>query len=276
MKRVAAIGLFAFVLCGCSWQQTLEKLATEEDAFARGYLDAVRSGDKERARALLVAEGRETATDEMFTTMRSLLDRGARREVTLVGGQVNTQLGSGRRTTLLTYQIHDAFGFVMVEFRIRHEAGELLVDSLRLTPLPDDLREIHALRIWDKGPAHWLVLLAFAGELALIIYALVACARTPMRRRKWLWILFILCGVGVLTFDWTSGEIVYRILQLQLFGIGFSKAGPYAPWTLSLSFPIGALVFLACRPRHVAAATAASSLPRVAPPPEPPAQPPTT
>jgi hypothetical protein len=193
---------------------------------------------------------------------------------------VNIQANNGRRTVLLAYQIHDSFGFVLVEFVIRHEQGEFVVERFHVEPLPDDLREIHALRIWDKGPAHWLVLLAVAGELALIVYALVACATTPMRRRKWLWILFILCGVGNLTFNWTSAELFYRIFNLQLFGIGFSKAGPYAPWTLSLSFPIGALAFLAWRPRHVAAAGAASSLPPVASPvaspPEPPAQPPTT
>jgi len=271
-SRNQPLAFVAVALCGCSWQESLHKFAADEDTFARGYLDLMRSGDRDRARALLDPPGRESASDEMFAKLRGVLDRGTPQEATLIGAQVVTDARTGVRRARLEYQLHDGSGFVLADFIIRRAASETVVETLHLEPLPGDLREIHRLRIGDKGALHWLMLLAVAGEIALMVYALVRCAMTPLRRRKWMWILFVLCGFGGLTFNWTNGAIDYRILNVQLFGIGFSKGGPYAPWLLSLSLPVGALVFLARRRHLVAMATAAAS-----PPPAPPplAEPPT-
>jgi hypothetical protein len=66
-----------------------------------------------------------------------------------------------------------------------------------------------------------------------------------MRRRKWLWIIFILIGFGKLSLNWTTGQILFNPLSfyVQLFSVAVIKHGPYAPWIFSISIPLGAIIF---------------------------------
>jgi hypothetical protein len=61
--------------------------------------------------------------------------------------------------------------------------------------------------------------------------------------RKWLWVLFILAGVGKFAVNWTSGEWGIAPLSLQLLSAS-AVASLYGPWILSFSLPLGAIVFL--------------------------------
>lgn len=69
------------------------------------------------------------------------------------------------------------------------------------------------------------MLAAAAAELALIVYALVACLRTPSLRRKRAWI-----GVGSLGIDSTTRQLFVKVFDLQLFGAFLTKPGPYGRW----------------------------------------------
>jgi hypothetical protein len=79
-----------------------------------------------------------------------------------------------------------------------------------------------------------------------MIYAFVLCVRTPMEKRKWLWLILVLVGIGKVGVDWTSGETFYRILYVF---IPTATAGKvlYGPWSISVSIPLGAILFLMYR-----------------------------
>jgi hypothetical protein len=59
-----------------------------------------------------------------------------------------------------------------------------------------------------------------------------------------LWIIFILIGLAKLNLDWTTGQMGFRLIAFQIPGAGISKMGLYAPWILSVSVPLGAILFL--------------------------------
>jgi hypothetical protein len=89
----------------------------------------------------------------------------------------------------------------------------------------------------------------------LIIAAVVLCIRTPVPKRKWLWILFILMGVVRFKLYWTDGNLSI-IPGLQLLGAGYVRIGLLGPWFLSASLPIGAIAFLLRRRKWLAQANA--------------------
>jgi hypothetical protein len=64
-----------------------------------------------------------------------------------------------------------------------------------------------------------------------------------MAGRKWLWVLFILLGLGKLAVNWSTGEWQVMPLAVQVFSASIFSS-PYSPWILAVSFPLGAIVFL--------------------------------
>jgi hypothetical protein len=91
--------------------------------------------------------------------------------------------------------------------------------------------------------------LAYGVAVALFtLVVLIVAAKTKMRRRKWLWILFILFGVGKFSVNWTTGQWGIALLVVQLFSVS-SQAEFFGPWIISVSLPIGAILFLLRRNR---------------------------
>jgi hypothetical protein len=86
--------------------------------------------------------------------------------------------------------------------------------------------------------------LALAVFFALLtLYALVVCIKTRLPGRKWPWVLFILLGVGKLSVNWTTGAWGISPVAVQLFSAS-ATAPLYGSWTLAVSLPLGAIVFL--------------------------------
>ena len=59
-----------------------------------------------------------------------------------------------------------------------------------------------------------------------------------------LWYLVIVVGLVQFQLNWTTGALGVVPLSLLLLGIGFARAGPYAPVLLSVALPVGAIAFL--------------------------------
>ncbi len=60
---------------------------------------------------------------------------------------------------------------------------------------------------------------------------------------KWLWMLFVLVGVGKLAVNWGTGEWTYQLLAIQI--PCFTMTRPlYGTWTIGAYLPVGAILFL--------------------------------
>jgi len=75
---------------------------------------------------------------------------------------------------------------------------------------------------------------------------LVVCIRTPFKGRKWPWVLFILVGIGRIAVNWSTGDWFISPVHFQLLGASIS-APFYGPWTVAVSIPLGAIMFLIMR-----------------------------
>jgi hypothetical protein len=73
---------------------------------------------------------------------------------------------------------------------------------------------------------------------------LVLVLRTAVPRRRWLWAIAVLIGIGKLSFNWSTGQVSVGLLQVTLLGSGFVKPAPFGLLTLMTSLPVGAIAFL--------------------------------
>jgi hypothetical protein len=98
-----------------------------------------------------------------------------------------------------------------------------------------------------KGLPNYYILLIALLSVGISIYALVLCIRAPIQKRKWLWIVITILGIGKLGVEWSSGELWSKIPYLSILplGWGFDSESPF----VYASLPAGAILFLVLQRR---------------------------
>jgi hypothetical protein len=82
----------------------------------------------------------------------------------------------------------------------------------------------------------------------IVVIALISLARSLRVRRKALWMVGMIIGVGALTMNWTTGAVGLRALFVDPLGLWVLHADtPAAPWMITVSLPVVALVYLLLR-----------------------------
>jgi len=160
----------------------------------------------------------------------------------LVGYNYFSFPSSKQALVSLQYPFPDAY--LLVQVGVQSSGAGSSIYFLHFQRLPDALDKLNAFVLRGKSLRHYLFLALAVAIPALVLVCLVLCLRAPLPRRKWLWVIFVSLGYGQFTMNWTTGEVGMRPISLQLFGAGAQAAGPYAPWFVSFSAPLGALVFL--------------------------------
>jgi len=249
------ISLLLILLAGCDQEELFSSMVPEDEAnFAKQHIDLIRSGDLDAVIAQLDRKIVTNDTRSQIEQLADLLPHEASTDIQTVGSHVTT--GPQGRSAALTFQYEFADAWYLVAVWLRRSAGELLVTGVNVQPLEVPLQEMNAFGIDRRGVLGYLFMFCMVVVPLFCIAAFVTCLRTPIPKRKWLWALFTLLGFGTVSMNWTTGEVGYSILSIQLLGAGFAKAGLYAPWVVSFAAPLGAIVFLTRRSEWLAAVPA--------------------
>ncbi len=220
------------------------------DDLARRFTAMALDNDFQAARPLMDPEYLKDVTPDQFAGASERFKREKPVAVRRIGYMKKTELGRPEDQTrifhYLTYQLQfpDLWGVVYV--MVFESSGRTTIAGFRYWLIPDSLDRLNAFTLSGKGLVHYLMLFLVAAEPVFIIYCfyLLVRARHIKRLRKWLWGPFILFGVGALYFNWTTGATAVSVLTIKLLGAAFVRSGDYAPWILSVSFPLGAIIFL--------------------------------
>lgn len=243
-RKLTLVLLFA-VLAGCNSSIKIEEFADDsKEAKATGYIQQLIDGDYEGIKNSLDPRLKSQLTDDIFNQMRGMLGKEKPSNVDLVGYNSNTFNG-GPTLYNLSYQYgyKDKWVLVSVAFRTLGNGSDEILGLNVYNPMDRSLQETHRFTLKDKGFLHYLFLVACTIVPLFILVSLVACARTKMKKRKWFWIIFIIFGFVQFSLNWSTGQVGFKILHCQLLGSGALAAGIYAPWILSFSIPIGAILF---------------------------------
>jgi len=237
--------LLVLGVAGCGTKATrqwLNRIAPrEDDALARGLIDALLREDFEfMARNMdesILGKAPETTLRRFYL----YIDHDPLQSVELVGCRVLSI--RARRQSSLMYQLEFPGSWYAADFVIAASAGTRKVIGLQLKKLPASLAQINRFTLKGRGLVHYALLLGAIGVPVLMLYALIQCLRTRVKW-KWLWIPFILVGIGSIHLNWTTAQLGFQPLSLLIPGTSLTRGGLYAPWVLSVSFPLGAVLFL--------------------------------
>jgi hypothetical protein len=253
------VGLaFCACLFGCDQAAQMKKFIPQgAESSARGYFDLLQQGKIDQI-ARDFGPSVPNLRDELAQTVTRLPD-GPPESVKVVGANTLRTENDSTTTITLEYQFPKKWLLVSVTTKKAGDASTL--EGLWVYSMADSLENLNRFTLVGKSPSQYLILILAASSLVFSFYVLVLCIRTKDVKRKWLWLLFILVGVGNVAINWKTGELTFRIFSIQLLTAAINRP-LYGPWTIAAFLPLGAILFLN-RQRNVK--IAAESIPRPAP-----------
>jgi hypothetical protein len=221
----------------------MQKLASpNEQATARAYIDQLRSRDFagiEKAADTTIAG---PALDATLGKMVDLIPGGAPTSVKLVGAQRSSMSDVTTLNLNFEYQFPDRW--IVANVATKSKEGVTTIIGFHVYPKSSSLESANRFTLSGKSVLQYVVLGAAIAAALFTLVVLIVCIRTKMKRRKWLWMLFILFGFGKLSVNWTTEQWGFTALMAQLFSASAAAMPPYSPWIVSVSLPLGAILFL--------------------------------
>lgn len=226
----------------CSYDDMAEKfIPKEESEFAKAYIEKLRAGDFEYVKSLMSQEVMLKVNDDLLSEMAGDFRDGEPKSIKIIGSQVNVFNDQWQGNFTFEYEFESGWNLANAALRKVGDGYEVI--GLHVYQTDASLKEINAFTLSGKTFLHYIVLIAAIVIPVFVLVTVYFCVKTPMPRRKWLWVLFILFGVGAIQVNWTSGQFAFQLLSIRLFGASAVAAGPYAPWIISASVPLGAILF---------------------------------
>ena len=243
-RKLILLILPLLALFACSPIDIEDFADDSKEAKASAYIQKLIEGEFEDIKNSFEPKLRPKITDGVLNQMKDLLGEEDPVEINLIGYFANTHNKEPTRYNL-TYQYgyKDKWILVNVAFRTLENGRDEIFGMNVYNPMDRPLQEIHKFTFKEKGIIHYIFLAGCAFVPLFILCTLVAAVRTKFKKRKWLWIIFILIGIVQFSLNWTSGQIGFNLIYFQLFGAGALTASIYSPWILTFSLPIGAIVF---------------------------------
>jgi hypothetical protein len=240
-KYLAAIAFCVF-LVGCNQAALMKKWTPPEtESIARSYVELLRQGQFDRIERDLDASIKDSNVRDTFAKMAAIFPDGNPESVKVVGAHIFRGPEYSTTDITLEYQFPNKWLLVSVATRRKGEVSSVI--GFHVNPMPDSLENLNKFTLVGKSAAQYLILTAAVCSLLFSFYVLVLCVRTKNVKTKWLWMLFILVGVGRLAVNWTTGEFTFALFAIQIPCVAAGQA-LYGPWTVAIYLPLGAILFL--------------------------------
>jgi hypothetical protein len=253
MKRPVLVSfglgvLFLAGLSGCN-QANLMKTITppEDEAIARRYTDDLRRSSFDRIEHDLDPGLKDSNMHDTLASMAAMFPAQEPVSIKVVG--FRSFLSDVKRTEItLEYQFPQKW--LLAEVVTQRSDEVTTITGFHITPIADSLENVNRFTLVGKGTTQYAVLSLAVLAPLFTLYVFVVCIKTRMRKKKWLWLIFIVFGIGKLIVNWTTGQVLFTPLAIQVPASG-ATAQPYSPWMVYVSIPIGAILFLSIRKRLV-------------------------
>lgn len=242
LKFLRLIGLLV-LLVGCDQQAMIEKFTPkEESAFAKQLLSQLAAKDYAAVEKQLDPRLQGPASHAALEQITTFFPSEQPKSIGVVGAHTSTV--NGVTSYNLTFEYEYPNVWLLNNVVLERRDGQLVLIGLHANPMKQSLKETNRFTFEGKGLIHYLVFSLAIVIPLFTIYALVRCFKTPIKKRKWLWLLFVALGVVQCSLNWTDGSFNIQPISVALLGSGVFWAGPYGPVIFDVAFPLGAIVFL--------------------------------
>jgi hypothetical protein len=231
--------------------------SSEDQATARHYIERLRAHDFDEIEKAMDPSIEGPTLRATLEQMYGSIPAADPVSVQLVGAQ--TIRSSGSTTVNTTFEFDFDGHWFLINAAIKTKNGAKTIVGLNVAPETRSLADQNRFGLSGKSLAQLSVLGAAIAAALFSLWALVVCIRSRLPGRKWPWVLFIILGIGELWVNWNTGAWGVDPIAVQLFSAS-AMSSPSGAWLVSVSLPLGAIVFLIYRKARLA--TPAASAPR--------------
>lgn len=230
-------------LIGCSAEKMMKRMTpADADARARAYLVLLAEDRTAEAEARLLPGLASAEAHASYEQIASVLDGERFDSMHVIGVAVNTI--NGVRHANLSYEIRSRVGWTIANVATIDSLDTWFVEGVSARRIARPLEEVSAFTLRGQSPKQYVFLTLTVICAIISVGTAVFIAARPEMPSRWRWVLFSLVGVCTFSMNWTTAEMTFRAVSVQLFAAGFIKAAPAAPWTIAFAIPIGALLAL--------------------------------
>lgn len=264
MRLFLVLGL-GLGVTACTQQEAIDKLVPHpESEYAQNVLKQLRERQFDQVETTFAPKLRSMpGLDATLGKMADEFPPGEIVSTKVVGTYMMSRVSSGKpgsTTYNLTYEYQFPQSWALANVVLVRSGDKLEIAGMRVQRETQSLAEKNTFTLSGKPAFYWLIA-ALVAALPLFCFAsFIICLRTPIRRRKWLWAVATLLGVVTLSLNWSTGEFSFQLISIQLLSAS-AVARLYSPWILSISFPLGAVMFWIKRKRLKQEALAANAEP---------------
>jgi len=237
----SAIIVSALFSVSCFGNGSFDLPNSPGDKVTRQVIEHVKNGEIESALGFFDLEELPTNAPELLAGTTPVLSETT--EVDLINFRFFKSFTEDKVDESFAYHAKGQSRAALVFVSARTLDGVTTIKAFKVHQAPIDLKSLYPFTLLGMHPLHYLVLVLSISVPVFILFTVVAIVRNS-RRRKWLWILFAVIGVGKFGVQWlVGGRWFFQLISFQILGASVLKNPIYEPWVLSVSLPLGAILF---------------------------------
>jgi len=246
--------LLALALFGCDSQKMMMKFVSEkENKTAQGFIEDIRTGNFTPILAAIDPQLAPQLNTDILRRVQALFGGRPVKSVKIVGSHTNVTPEFKRYSFAYEYELTGQW--LIADIVLQPEKGHLQIEGFHAVQMSQSLEQLNAFTLAGRS-AKFLIALGLAVIFPIfVIGTAIVCWRTTIPRRKWWWRIFVLLGITTVTLNWTTGEIAFQPLSLNILSVGMTRE-LYGPWILQLGLPVGAMLFWIWRRKWLRETTA--------------------
>lgn len=243
-----AILLFSSFISGCEREMLLIQSAPEDEKiFVKKYIELLRNNEYDKVLKYMDDELKGENLKENLELLSREFPPGKVVKIKLVGRQVFKNNYYELVSLKHEYKFEDKW--LITHIGLKKEKGKILLTGIHAETFNESLLSRNAFKFDNARMTHYVFLVLAILIPLFILIVIVVCLRTPIAKKKWLWLFFVSTGFGQFTLNWTTGNFIVTPFSLIILGASAVSPGYMEPLKLSFAIPVGAITFLILRKR---------------------------
>ena len=238
-KCLAGLAFCAF-LFGCDPAAQINKFVPPgAESTARNYFDLLQQGKFDQ-----ITRDFDPSVPNVpgsLAEMASLIPAETPESAKIVGA--HTFRSPEYSTTSITLEYQFPSKWLLVDVTTKKTGDISTITGFHVGVLRDSLENLNRFTLSGKSAVQYAILILAICSLVFSFYVLGLCIRAKDVKRKWLWMLFVLAGVGNVAVNWKTGELTFHLISIYI-PCASANRPPYGPWTVAVFLPLGAILFL--------------------------------